>query len=146
MDIHKSIQIDCTKEELWSWLTEFDKLRKWNKTIVEEQHISEGEARKGFKTKVLIKEGSKTIWYNNEIMEYQSNKHLRISLSGGTLGKHDMIVDYLINEMENRVELILKSHWKPSGVILNIFYPLIKRKATKNTEEILLELKQQIEK
>lgn len=145
MNITKSIQIDCKKEELWSWLTDFEKLKKWNKTIVEEQHISEGNTRKGFKIKVLIKEGNRKIWYNNEIMVYQPNELLRIALSGGTLGTNPMIVEYVITKNNNQLELTLESKWKPSGFMLKLFYPFIKIKATKNTVEVLKELKNQIE-
>jgi len=146
MTILKSIQIDSKKEELWSWLTEFEKLKKWNKTIIKEEHISKKEAKIGYKTKVLIREGSREIWYNNEILVYQPNECLRIALSGGTLGKNPMIVEYLINEKNNQLELTLESNWKPSGFILKMFYPFIKVKATRNTVEILQELKNQIEK
>lgn len=146
MEIQKSIIIDCKKEKLWIWLTEFEKLKIWNKNIVEEQHISNGEVKKGYKTKVLIKEGKGENWYNNEILEYERNNLLRIALSGATLGKNDMTVEYLIKKKGEYAELFIKSHWKPSGLILKLFYPIIKIKATKNTEEVLLELKQQIEK
>lgn len=146
MNISRSVKIDCTKEKLWSWLTAFEKLKKWNKTILREEHLSSGEAKEGFLSKVLIREGKKEIWYNSEIMKYEAGKHLSIALSGGTLGKYPMTVDYDIIEVGHQSELTLNSHWKPSGFFLKLFYPLIKIKAAKNTEEVLFALKQQIEK
>ena len=146
MNIKKSIQINCEKEELWVWLTDFSKLKKWNKTILEEQLISEGKVGKDYKTKVLIKEGNRKTWYDNKILVYQPNEFLSIALSGGSLGKNPMIVEYKIDEKNNQLELTLESNWKPSGFILKLLYPLIKIKATKNTVEILQELKSTIEK
>jgi len=146
MKIRKSIQIACTTEEIWSWLTEFEKLKTWNKTIIKEEAITQGEEKAGHKSKVLIREGKKEIWYDNKIMEYRPFELLRIALSGGTLGKHPMIVDYIISKKNNQVELTLESNWKPSGFMLKLFYPLIKMKATQNTVEVLNELKKQIQK
>lgn len=145
MYILKSIQIDCKKEELWSWLTEFEKLKKWNKTIIKEEHITQDEVKIDYKTKVLIREGNRETWYNNEIMAYRPYELLRIALSGGTLGTNPMIVEYVITKKNNQLKLTLESKWKPSGFMLKLFYPLIKIKATKNTLEVLQELKNQIE-
>lgn len=146
MKIRKLVQIDCSKEELWSWLTEFEKIKKWNSTIVKQEQVSQGETKEGFKTKVLIKEGRTSHWYNNEIMTYRPNEILQLVLSGGNLGKNPMFVEYLIKEKNNKIELSLSSQWRPSGFILKLLYPLIKIKAAKNTEEVLQELKKQIEK
>jgi len=145
MKITKTILIDCNRNVLWSWLTEFEKLQKWNSTIVKEEAISTGEPQKGHKSKVLIREGKREIWYDNEIIEYQPGNLLRIALSGGTLGKHPMLVNYQINEIEDQIELTLNSYWKPSGILLHLLYPFIKIKATKNTVEVLQSLKHQIE-
>jgi len=146
MNITKSIKVNCTKEELWPWLIEFEKIQKWNTTILKEELISTGKTEKGLTSKILIREGKRDIWYNNEILEYEPGKLLSIKLSGGSLGKHPMVVDYEIHEKEDQLEVVLKSHWKPSGIMLYLFYPLIKIKSVKNTEEVLKALKQQIEK
>jgi len=146
MNISKSIRINCTKEELWLWLTELEKLKKWNPKIITEEQISTGNPQKGFKSKVLIQEGKKEIWYDNEIIEYQPDELLIITLSGGYLGKYPMTVTYEIDGNDNQLELKYNSKWKPSGILLRLFYPLIKIKATQNTVELLNELKEQIEK
>lgn len=146
MKIRKLIHINCSKEALWSWLTEFEKIKKWNSTILEEDHVSQGETRQGYKTRVLIKEGREKQWYDNEIMIYRPNECLKIVLSGGNLGKNPMFVEYLIKEKNNKIELTIASQWSPSGFVLKLLYPLIKIKAAKNTEEVLQELKNQIEK
>jgi len=146
MNITKSIQINCTKEELWPWLIEFEKIQKWNTTILKEKLISTEKTEKGQTSEILIREGKREIWYNNEIIEYEPGKLLSIKLSGGSLGKHPMFVDYKIHQKEGQLEVLLESHWKPSGILLYLFYPLIKMKSAKNTEEVLMALKQQVEK
>jgi carbon monoxide dehydrogenase subunit G len=146
MDINKSISLKCRPEELWAWLTEFGKLQKWNSTILEEQHISTGEVKAGYITRVLIKEGKEKIWYENEILNYQPYKLLKISLKGGNLGKAPMYIDYEIIDNQDRVELVYKSSWKPIGFMLKLMYPVIKKMANKNVDEVLAALKNQIER
>lgn len=145
MKINKSIIINCKPQELWRWLTEFEKLRKWNKSIVEQQYISSGEVGPGYLTKVLIEEGKKRVWYENEILEYQPNKLLTISLKGGSLGKAPMVIEYEVKEQDSQLELSYKSTWKPVGLLLMLLHPLIKKMSNKNVDNALLTLKQQIE-
>ncbi len=130
---------------LWEWLTDFNKLQKWNKSIVEEELISSGEVGIGFVTKVLIKEGKKNIWYENEILKYEPNKALSIALKGGSLGKSPMIVDYMIKENNGLSELSYSCTWKPVGFLLWLLHPIIKKMANKNVDDVLIELKKQIE-
>ena len=146
MEINKTITLNCTKEVLWTWLTEFEKLKQWNDTILEEKQISTGATSKGHLSQVLIKEGNQKNWYQNEILEYQPPHLLKIALSGGNLGKNPMFVSYNISETTSQVKLNYNSQWKPSGIILRLLYPLIKMQATKNTEKVLTTLKTQIEK
>lgn len=145
MVIQKSIRIKTNREVLWTWLTELEKMKKWNPGIIREEAISNGESGAGFRSKVLIREGRKDIWYNNEILAYDPGTLLRIVLSGGHLGKHPMELDYKITEEGHQVLLHLESRWKPSGLLLHLLYPLIKLKATKSTNEMLRSLKQHIE-
>lgn len=146
MNITKSIEIACTKDELWPWLIEFEKIKEWNSTIIKEEDISTEKTEKGQTSRILIKEGNREIWYHNEILEYDPKKLLKIKLSGGSLGKHPMVVDYELRQKQDRTELLFKSQWKPSGIVLYLLAPLIKMKSVKNAEEVLKALKLLVEK
>ena len=142
MHIVKSIEINCSKEELWAWLTEFEKLQKWNSTILKEEHISSGEVGPGYVTRVLIKEGKSENWYENEILKYDTPSYLQISLKGANLGKGPMYIDYKISEKENSVKLDYENNWKPVGLMLWLFHPIINKMASKNTDKALAALKE----
>jgi len=146
MEIEKTLQINCTEHELWPWLTEFDKIQKWNTSILKEVLISKGEIKKGFLSKILIKEGKKDIWYENEILEYQPIHYLKISLKGSSLGKSPMIVEYRTSLQNNQLVLFYKTKWKPVGVLLKLLHPFIKKMSIKNIETTLSELKRLVEK
>lgn len=127
MEINKSVTIECEAQELWRWLTEFDKMKKWNKSVIKEEHVSSGEVREGFTTKLLIKEGKKEVWYENQVLNYNPCQYLRISLKGGGLGKNPMNVSYELIRKNNTTALNYKCTWKPAGFILTLFHPLIKK-------------------
>ena len=145
MEIKHTIEVNTNKEVLWKWLTEFEKIKLWNKTILEEKPISNGEVKNGFKSNVLILEGKKKVWYENEITEYNPFRHLSITLKGGSLGKNPMAVHYTLNEINNKITLNYESYWKPAGLMLHLMLPIIKRMANQNAKTCLQELKTLIE-
>jgi len=145
MIITRKIKLKTSKSELWAYLTEFEKLQKWNTSIMKEEELSERPVTKGFTSKILIKEGKKEVWYGSEILDYQENKKLNISLSGGNLGKSPMNIEYQITEKENYTELFYESKWKPAGLLLKLMHPLIKSMSNKNIDGSLTKLKEEIE-
>ena len=145
MIINKSILLNCNPEKLWQWITEFDLIQEWNTTLIKEEVNSEDEPGPGFKSKVLIREGKKEIWYESEILEYESEKKLIMMLKGGNLGKSPMKLEYQIKSHPNGTELSYTNTWKPSELMLKLLHPLIKKMATKNMEGVLSTLKTKIE-
>ncbi len=145
MVINKRVKINCLPGELWNWLVEFDKLKKWNSSLLEEQLISTGESRVGFKSRILIAEGKKKVWYDHVLLNYEPPTFLSISLSGGSLGKSPMTVDYQIHREGDTSLLTYKSSWRARGLILNILQPFIKIAANKNAEKCMASLRKCIE-
>ncbi|MHA7058362.1 hypothetical protein ACWGOQ_0014155 [Aquimarina sp. M1] len=103
------------------------------------------EIRSGFISKVLINEGGKEIWYENEIKDYNPSKYLSVILKGGNLGKSPMLVKYELIEKTGVVRLEYTCSWEPKEIFLKIIHPIIKKTANKNAEKVLSELKKQIE-
>lgn len=145
MLIQRTIFINASNKVVWDWLTEFEKLSTWNPTLLKEELISNGEPRAGFKSRILIREGKKEIWYDNEILEYRPYSLLRVSLEGGHLGKSPMTVDHALYEEGQGVRLEYESNWKPMGFMLKLLYPLISIMANKNATKCLEDLKSCIE-
>ncbi len=145
MEIKKSAQLNCSAEELWSWLNNFEKVKQWNKSILDEKHLSEGTVRKGFLTKVLIDEETSKTWYNSEIIVYEPSSKLSFLLSGGNVGKNAMRVEYSLREMDGQTILSYKCTWHPKKLALKILAPVIKKVATKNIENALSTLKKLVD-
>jgi carbon monoxide dehydrogenase subunit G len=140
MEIKKTKTFNCTTEELWSWLNDFQKVKQWNKSILDEKHISIGEVRKGFITEVLINEASTQTWYKSEILDYKIHQLLKFSLKGGKLGKNPMIVEYVLIDQNNKTLLNYKCSWEPGSFILKMAQPLITSITNNNAKNALNEL------
>lgn len=145
MVIKRTILINTTPEEAWTWLTDFEKLRQWNPSMLREEVISTGEVIPGFKSRILIKEGKKEDWYDNEIIEYQPCTFLSISLEGGNLGKSPLVVDYSISREEQGIRLDYESRWTAIGLMFKLMVPIISRIANKNATKCLQDLKACVE-
>ena len=145
MKLNKTITINCTAEELWDWLVTFEKNQQWNECLLEVKKISDGEVKEGFKSRILMQEGKKKVWYDEEILEYSPHDRLKIALKGGNLGKSPMIVDYQIIPNNANVKINFTSSWMPKGLILKLFHKAITKASDKNAEQELQSLKKQIE-
>jgi len=145
MTIKKSILINSKLDELWAYLTEFERIRKWNPSMLSEEIVTQGKVEKGFLSKVLIKEGKRENWYESEILEYQIHDKVMIALKGKNLGKSPMYISYQIKEFKDQLELNYECNWKPVGFILRLLHPIIKSMSDKNAKSCLEALKSQLE-
>ncbi len=145
MNFSNAISISCNPEELWAWLTEPEKIRSWNPEILEQETISAGEVGPGFRSRVLMKEGKKSVWYEEEILEFKPSTTLKMKLSGGSLGKGPMIMTYRLSDEGDKTKLSYANTWEPKGVILKLLHGIITKVAKKNVEGSLNKLKTEIE-
>ena len=141
MYILKKTHIKTSPEQLWDLLTETEKMKRWNPTIISEEPLSSGEPGVGFKSIVRIKEGSSINEYENEISSYDPVNHLGIMLRGGNLGQGPMNVDYHLIELTDGTELTYESRWEPYGIMLKLMSPLITMMARRNVEDVMGRLK-----
>ena len=146
MEITKKISLPCSSTVVWQWITEFDKIQKWNPTVLQEEILSSGQPGPGFKSKILLKEGKKELWYDSEITDYTPEKSLHMVLRGGNLGSAPMYLDYEIKEEMGKTELTYYNRWQPKGLMMKLLHPMIKKMADKNAGEVMRLLKNHIEK
>jgi hypothetical protein len=116
-------------------------MKKWNPTIVSEEATSSGEPGVGFKSKVMIKEGSNINEYDSEISSYLPGQQLGIILRGASLGKGPMKVDYYLLEEKGETVLRYESRWEPHGIMLKLMSPIITIMARKNVDDVMGRLK-----
>lgn len=141
MNFSRTINIQKTPEKIWDSLVQFEKICKWNSCVLETKKISTGKMREWFQSRSLIKEGKKSVWYEEEILIFTPYTRLKIKLSGDGLGKDPMFLEYELNETSGKTEVIQTIEWKPSGFFFKLFHGIIEKMSIKDTEKVLHSLK-----
>lgn len=145
MNFEKNTTINNTPQKVWEHLTEFKKMQKWNDCLLENHNISSGEIKKGFRSKTLMKEGKKAVWYEDELIKFEPCTLLVFKLEGKSLGKKPMVVSYNLSESGKGVKVSQKIEWSPSGLLLKLFHGTIEKMSKKKVEDDLNKLKQYLE-
>ena len=125
MNFDHKVIIETTAEELWPLLTVPEKIRHWNPDIVSNKQLASGPPCVGAKSTFQIREGSRLVDYECEVLEYEPKQRVQIRLSGGSLGQSPAIITYTITSRANHVELMYSRRWKPVSLMLRIIAPAI---------------------
>lgn len=120
-------------------------MKEWNISLLESENISTGDLKSRFKSRILMKEGKKSVWYENEIIEYNPYSHLRIVLKGGNLGKKPLFVTYDIVSVESGIKVNYERNWETNGFFMKLFSKQIIKAMDKNATNDLQELKNKLE-
>lgn len=141
MRIQRSIEVRCSQEHMWFLLTDPEQLKRWNTDIVREERDSD-EIGVGSRSRVLIREGAKEVWYENEILVYDEPSALTLQLRGGNLGDGPMSVAYTNRPIgPDAVEVTFTSEWAAVGLLLKLLSPIISMAARGNAQRAMERLK-----
>ena len=66
---------------MWFLLTDLEQLKRWNTDIISDEPLTEGPPGPGTRSRVLIREGSKTVEYENEILVWDEPHFLEFRLT-----------------------------------------------------------------
>lgn len=122
-----SIEIDQSPEQVWSWLSEFDKKQQWMKGLLEEQWIEGRPGAKGSRFIVKIKEGPSVTPYEGVVLDAQRPRFLRCSMTGGC-GKTPMTMEvgYRLIDLGGRTQLEYECGARmETGGFLKLMMPLL---------------------
>ena len=145
MDICKHILIAVPADDIWPLITELDQIIKWNQSIVSSVAVSDGPIQKGFRSRLVLKEGNREVEYQEEVLSYEYLKAVEIQMSGGSLGKNPMNVRYDLVSEGNGTSVTQRCTWKPSGLLLHLVAPIIAKSSAKSLEDNLVKLKKYAE-
>ena len=131
--------IDAAPSAVWEVLIDPDRVQEWMPEVVSYKTNADQGPGVGTKSTMSIKEGSKVVDYETEILTYEPNDRMVIEMRGGNLGSNPMQVSYTLAPAGNKTTLTYCADWKPGALmlrlILGLMSPLIRwaggRKATK---------------
>lgn len=137
MHIEQTRRIEASKEEIWTFLTDFERMKSWMPDLVDEVPITAGPTRVGSTSRIRMKEGGKVVEYESEIRAYEPSSRLEVELRGGSLGKNPMCLTYRSSSVTGSTELAYTAAWQPHGFILRLLHPLIAVMSRRNTRAAL---------
>ena len=141
MDIRNRIVIDAPPQNIWPLVTELDQIKRWNQSIVSSKAVSAGLVQEGFRSRLVLKEGSREVEYEEEILVFKSPSTVEVQMSGGSLGKNPMIVRYDLRSEGDRTHLEQRYTWAPSGLMLRLMAGMIAKSSAKVLDENLVQIK-----
>ncbi len=141
MNFDHRVDIETTAEELWPLLADDQHVMSWSPDIVNVEPMTSGPPAVGTRSAVQIREGSRVVDYNSEILAFQPGNCLRIQLTGGSLGASPMVVTYSITPRQNSVELTYSARWRAVGLMLRLLSPVITIMAKRNARAAMDRLK-----
>ena len=142
MRIIRSVIVDATREHVWQLLTDHDQIKRWNTDVISDEVLTEGPVGPGTRTRILIREGSKQVAYDNEILEYEEPDRLGMRLTGGSLGEGPMTIRYTVSDRDGHLVVKFDSEWFGRGVMLKLMTPLITLMGHLNARRVMQRLKE----
>jgi uncharacterized protein YndB with AHSA1/START domain len=135
-----SIEIDRPADEVWPVITEVEQIKRWVPDLVSDVATNEGPTRAGTTSRMSMREGSKVVVYDSVITRYEPGRRLSLELSGGSLGRKPMLVDYVLTRAGARTRVDFTSEWTPSGWLW-LMLPLILIVGAANAKRALKAMK-----
>ena len=77
-----TVVLKTTPAELWSLLVEPENIKRWNPDVVSDEALTPGPPGVGSKSAVRIREGSRIVEYESEVLTFEPGKLPRVGLEG----------------------------------------------------------------
>ncbi len=127
MRLEHSIEIDCSPDQLWPWLTEPDRQMQWMHGVISNEPTSEPVNEVGSTFLMKIKEGKRVTDYNGTITTFEQPRKLGVKLVGscGKGSPMEMQVDYALTDLGGRTRLCYDADWETIGFVMKLFTPVM---------------------
>jgi carbon monoxide dehydrogenase subunit G len=125
MKVPYAMEVDCTPEVLWTYLTDPSKQKQWMKGLESVEREGDGPLAPGSSAKMLIKEGGKIAEYRSTISECEYPRHLALAVTGKTFGDCPMNLDYRLTDLAGRTRLDYLCSFEPKKFFMKLFMGLL---------------------
>jgi uncharacterized protein YndB with AHSA1/START domain len=143
MELKDAIEIERPPEQVWEWLSDFDKKKLWMKGLLEETWTEGVPGVKGSRFEVKIKEGPGVSVYEGTVVDAVKPRRFRTTMSGGC-GKEQMTmeIEYRLVDRGGRttVEYACEPKMKVGGFV-KLLMPLFTWFAKKQAKSFHRNLK-----
>jgi carbon monoxide dehydrogenase subunit G len=105
MKMEFATEIRCPPRELWPWLTEPERMKRWMKGLVSVEGPEPAATRAGSKGKLVIKEGGRVSTYDETITAWEPNRRVAISMTGAHCPGIEMRCDHRLEDLGDATRL-----------------------------------------
>jgi uncharacterized protein YndB with AHSA1/START domain len=141
IQFERSVVIDRSIEDVFSFLSDFETEPKWCEEVVETQQTSQGPVGMGSTFTDYVEFMGRTIESTYEILAYERNKSITIETSAGPV---PFVATYSFDEDEGVTKLAILAEAEPGG-FFRLATPPIRRQLEKQWERNFANLKQLLE-
>jgi uncharacterized protein YndB with AHSA1/START domain len=141
IQFERSVVIDRSIEDVFSFLSDFENEPKWCEEVVETQQTSQGPVGMGSTFTDYVEFMGRTIESTYEILAYERNKSITIETSAGPV---PFVATYSFDEDEGVTKLAILAEAEPGG-FFRLATPIIRRQLEKQWERNFANLKQLLE-
>src|SRR5688572_8502573 len=99
MHLERTIDITGSPDRVWALLTEPDQVSRWITELVSDDPTTPPPIGVGTATRMKIREGSRIVDYETEILAYRPSSELALVMRGGSLGREPMRISYLLTDL-----------------------------------------------
>ena len=148
MDIQASTVINSPISLVFTYLTDADKIIKWQTFLAETEQLSEGAVRVGSKFRNRLSHpgfdttGIITLELIGEVLIFEPNEHLKIR---GQSNVADLTVDYRLSQSDEITTIQQNADFQLKGFLLRPIAHLIKGFLAEQFQTDLMKLKELVE-
>ena len=118
----------ASREAIWPYLEEPDKIKQWMEGVVDDRQTSEGPVGVGSTFEMDIKEGRRVVTYQGKITAYEKHHLMGLEMVGGC-GKTPMTmhVQYRLHDAgTGRTRIDYECTVEAKGFLMKLMAPLFK--------------------
>jgi len=97
--------IECAPAQLWPWLEDPERQKRWMPGLLDNEPTTPGPARVGSTFVMTIQEGRRVISFTGEITNYAPYRHLGLRLWTGARQEIEIATDYKMQDLGSRTRL-----------------------------------------
>ena len=141
-----AMQIDAPPEDVFSWISDRERLLQWIPNLVEYVQTVDKDGGVGSRFRQVYVENGRRMEMEGEVVEFERNRRLGCDIRGKVF---DLSVHYQLEDLGGRTLLTQSSEVRfnsaPMKIISVLMQPLIKKSSLKQVESSFSKLKYLIE-
>ena len=142
-----TVEITRPPAQVFRWLTERDRARKWIGGLEQVEPLTEGPLRVGLKERAVVVLGSERMTLEMEVVGFEEGRRIRYQVTGldrPSIGFTE-IVDLSVEPSETGARFRAFGRMRYHRRLLRLFEPLMTRRAQRKFQEDVRRLKSLVE-